>query len=127
MILKIILFKSKNEDPPKAKNIFESIKHVFMRLASALCVDTFGLRMMYPGIILQNLLKKPLIEGRAKIIENKGAIRSMIKTFDDKNSIDTVFIDRRNTPFKNGQTLIICCDGNAAFYEIGIFMCKKIY
>lgn len=37
----------------------------------------------------------------------------------DCNEIDTMFINRRNaTP--NGNILVICCEGNAGFYEIGI-------
>jgi hypothetical protein len=30
-----------------------------------------------------------------------------------------MFIDRRNTT-QNGNTLVVCCEGNAGFYEIGI-------
>lgn len=37
----------------------------------------------------------------------------------DENDIDAMFVDRRHsTP--NGHTLIICCEGNAGFYEVGI-------
>jgi hypothetical protein len=76
---------------------------------------------MYPGVILQNLFKQVLVQGRSKLIETKAATRALIHTYDGHNEIDTVFIDKRNTQSQEGQTLIICCDGNAAFYEMGIF------
>lgn len=39
----------------------------------------------------------------------------------DGNFIDTVFVDRRgiNEP-PQGRTLVLCCEGNAGFYEVGI-------
>lgn len=37
----------------------------------------------------------------------------------DDNEIDAMFIDRRNSN-QNGNILVICCEGNAGFYEIGI-------
>lgn len=38
----------------------------------------------------------------------------------DGNRIDTIFVDRRRSPeHANGSTLVICCEGNAGFYEIG--------
>ena len=76
---------------------------------------------MYPGVVLQNFFKPALVQGRAKLIETKGAKRAVIHTFSGHNAIDTVFIDKRNTSSQDGQYLIICCDGNAAFYEQGIF------
>ena len=84
------------------------------------------MRMMYPGVVLHNLLKPALAQGRAKLIETEGASRALIHSHDGKNAIDTVFIDKRNTKSAHGQTLIICCDGNAAFYEIGIFGRKQL-
>lgn len=37
----------------------------------------------------------------------------------DRNEIDTMFVDNRLDSSK-GNTLVICCEGNAGFYEIGI-------
>ena len=39
----------------------------------------------------------------------------------DGNFIDTMYVDKRlKSEVKNrGNTLVICCDGNSAFYEIG--------
>jgi hypothetical protein len=39
----------------------------------------------------------------------------------DNNDIDTMFIDRRNST-QHGNTLVICSEGNAGFYEIGIMI-----
>ncbi len=88
-------------------------------------------------------------EGRAKLIEKQLGQRAVIQTNDSyKNKIDTVFVDRRNNATSsetkkrfatldfefsdnsdnynsrlnsnNGKYLVICCDGNASFYEIGM-------
>uniref|UniRef100_A0A8V5H0Z6 AB hydrolase-1 domain-containing protein n=1 Tax=Melopsittacus undulatus TaxID=13146 RepID=A0A8V5H0Z6_MELUD len=37
----------------------------------------------------------------------------------DGNEIDAMFIDRRQRPGPHGSTLVICCEGNAGFYEVG--------
>ena len=37
----------------------------------------------------------------------------------DTNSIDAMFVDRRNKA-ENGNLLVITCEGNCGFYEIGI-------
>ncbi|KAJ8965094.1 hypothetical protein NQ317_013383 [Molorchus minor] len=56
--------------------------------------------------------------GRSRLIENYRGERFKIKTADN-NYIDTMFIDKRNAS-PNGNTLVICFEGNAGFYEIGI-------
>lgn len=80
--------------------------------------------MIYPGSIrlLQSFLHPILVQGRAKLIEEESAKRYKLKTFDG-NDIDTVFIDNRSKVSEknnNGRTLVICSEGNAGFYEIGI-------
>ena len=117
------VFKSKNEPLPKTNGVVDYFKQLSLRVLGKLCVETFGMRMMYPGVVLQNLFKPVLAQGRAKLIETKGAKRAVVHTYDEKNAVDTVFIDKRNTSSQHGQYLIICCDGNAAFYEQGIFGC----
>ena len=101
--------------------------------------------MMYPGVIIQNLIGPALIEGRCRFIEQKQAKRAIIQSNGKyKNKIDTLFVDQRNvvryspqsSKFatldqlgqrglqnneNNGNYLVICCDGNASFYEVGIF------
>ncbi|CAF0819931.1 unnamed protein product [Brachionus calyciflorus] len=115
------------------QNPLDTIKYSIWRVLGMLCVDTFGLRMMYPGTVIQNLIGSALIDGRAKLIEQKKAQRALIQTADSyRNKIDTLFVDNRNksnysNPFhingveSNGKYLVICCDGNASFYEVGCF------
>lgn len=61
-----------------------------------------------------------LLQGRAKLIEEENGKRNKIQTRDN-NFVDTIFIDNRNSS-TNGKTLIICSEGNAGFYEIGIMV-----
>ncbi|CAF4571529.1 unnamed protein product, partial [Rotaria magnacalcarata] len=47
------------------------------------------------------------------------AKRYLLRTADG-NNIDTVFIDRRDSnQTHNGHTLVVTCEGNAGFYEMG--------
>lgn len=58
-----------------------------------------------------------LLQGRARLIKLCKGERFKLKTADG-NHIDTMFIDRRNL-HAHGDTLVICCEGNAGFYEYG--------
>lgn len=58
-----------------------------------------------------------LIQGRTRLIDLYAGERFKVKTIDG-NSVDTMVVDRRHT-HSNGDTLVICCEGNAGFYEIG--------
>lgn len=53
-------------------------------------------------------------------METYGGERFKLQTR-DANDIDAMFIDRRKRNV-NGSTLVICCEGNAGFYELGIMM-----
>ena len=135
--------------PPKFQNvphrlfhnsILDTLKFNVWRVLSKICVHTFGIRMMYPGVFLQSMVGKVLLDGRSKLIEQNKGQRAVIRTLDSKkNKIDTMFIDRRSTvsysasnpkfatldsnsgkSSSNGKYLVIGCDGNASFYEIGL-------
>ncbi|RNA01710.1 abhydrolase domain-containing 16A [Brachionus plicatilis] len=128
------LFKNKTHRSVN-EGFLSMIKYSIWRVLSMICVDTFGLRMMYPGVMIQNLIGNALLEGRAKLIEQKRAKRAIIQTCDGyRNKIDTLFVDQRSQKnssslhslqnsnlASNGQYLVICCDGNASFYEVGCF------
>lgn len=93
-------------------------------IAAYVAIHTFGIRMLFPGSIrlLQSFLHPILVQGRAKLVEEESAIRYKLKTIDG-NDIDTIFIDNRSNVTdnkSNGKTLVICSEGNAGFYEIGI-------
>lgn len=80
-----------------------------------------GRPMAYPGSVklLQLALGPQILGGRAILMEKNG-IRSKVLT-EDGNEIDTMFVDKRGDENDGkGNTLVICCEGNAAFYEVGI-------
>lgn len=73
---------------------------------------------MFPGSlqVLRHVMNRGLLDGRTNLIVSYSAKRYLLHTADG-NNIDTVFIDRRSTD--NGQILVITCEGNAGFYEVG--------
>lgn len=88
-------------------------------IAIALVMKTIGRRLIYPGSlsILQAVMQPAITAGRSKLIEEHGGIRHKLEAIDG-NSIDTMFVDRRgSTP--NGDYLVIGCEGNGGFYELG--------
>ncbi|XP_069674385.1 phosphatidylserine lipase ABHD16A [Periplaneta americana] len=89
---------------------------------SYLVAHTFGLRLVYPGSIsmLQYVMAPILLQGRIKLVNENQGERFKLWTRDG-NQVDTMFVDRRNK-HANGSTLVICSEGNAGFYEIGIMV-----
>ncbi|KAK3087879.1 hypothetical protein FSP39_011875 [Pinctada imbricata] len=85
-----------------------------------LATHTFGRRMIYPGAtaLINTLVEPVLCQNRAKLVEERYGVRAKVQT-EDRNEIDTMFIDRRQTGNQNGKTLVVCCEGNSGFYEIG--------
>ncbi|XP_049546044.1 phosphatidylserine lipase ABHD16A isoform X1 [Anopheles darlingi] len=90
------------------------------QIAAYVAIHTFGIRMIYPGSVrlLQSYVEPMLIEGRTKLVTQLNAKRNKVKTTDG-NEIDTIIVDNRHRS-ANGKTLVICSEGNASFYEIGI-------
>lgn len=100
-------------------------------VAAYVAIHTFGIRMIYPGSmqLIQSYLHPMLVQGRTKLIEEERARRFKVRTVDD-NDIDTIFVDNRSAGVagssagtngtNNGRTLVICSEGNAGFYEVGI-------
>ncbi|XP_038216532.1 phosphatidylserine lipase ABHD16A [Zerene cesonia] len=90
-----------------------------LQVIAFIAVHTFALRLIYPGTLglIQNLLWMPLIEGRTQLVETYNGKRAKILT-SDANCIDTIFVENR--AHTNGKILVICCEGNSGFYEIGI-------
>uniref|UniRef100_A0A669E523 Abhydrolase domain containing 16A, phospholipase n=1 Tax=Oreochromis niloticus TaxID=8128 RepID=A0A669E523_ORENI len=89
-------------------------------VCSFVIAHTFGRRMLYPGSVglLQKAMRPMLQQGQAKLIEEFDGQRNKLVACDG-NEIDTMFVDRRRDGGQNGQTLVICCEGNAGFYEVG--------
>lgn len=82
--------------------------------------NTVGYKLMFPGSIqvLQFFIDGAIIQGRSKLVVEEKAERFKLHT-EDGNYIDSMFVDRRKKG-GNGDILVICCEGNAGFYEIGI-------
>ncbi|XP_035429247.1 phosphatidylserine lipase ABHD16A isoform X2 [Spodoptera frugiperda] len=95
-------------------------KRIPLQILAFSAVHTFGLRLIYPGslTIVNSLLWAALLQGRTTLVENHNGKRARIGTADG-NTIDTMFVDNR-TRFLKGKILVICCEGNSGFYEIGI-------
>ncbi|EPQ03735.1 Abhydrolase domain-containing protein 16A [Myotis brandtii] len=87
---------------------------------SYLVAHTLGRRMLYPGSVylLQKALMPVLLQGQARLVEECDGRRAKLLACDG-NEIDTMFVDRRGTAEPQGQKLVICCEGNAGFYEVG--------
>ncbi|KAL4717591.1 hypothetical protein ACJJTC_000740 [Scirpophaga incertulas] len=93
-----------------------------IQLLAFIAVHTFGLRLIYPGCVglVNYLLSSHMFQGRAYLVEEFNGQRAKIRAADG-NEIDTMFVDhRRIETNEKGKTLIICCEGNSGFYEIGI-------
>ncbi|KAG4071462.1 hypothetical protein HA402_011616 [Bradysia odoriphaga] len=113
----------------KAPKIVTSIRNKPFWLSSLPCevvaylaIHSFGLRMIYPGSVklIQSYLHPMLVQGRAKLIEQDNAKRYKLLT-KDNNEVDSIFVDNRGVN-ANGKTLVICSEGNAGFYEIGLMV-----
>ncbi|KAH7636455.1 abhydrolase domain-containing protein 16a-like protein [Dermatophagoides farinae] len=94
-----------------------------VNMVSYLMANSIGRILLYPGSIglLQKVIENNLITGRHFLMENYQAKRFKLLAR-DQNQIDVIFVDKRN-PNNNrtypGNTLVITCEGNAGFYEIG--------
>ncbi|XP_018577262.1 protein ABHD16A isoform X2 [Anoplophora glabripennis] len=101
-------------------SLVQYVINIPYKIISYVAIHTFGIRLIYPGTIgfFQVILEQSLLQGRSRLIELYRGERFKIQTADN-NEIDTMFINRRNAS-PNGNTLVICCEGNAGFYEIGI-------
>jgi len=96
------------------------IKGIPCELIAYIMAHTIGRRMLFPGSValLQNAVDPMLQQGRTSLVEEHRGRRNKLLT-SDGNEIDTMFVDRR-VDSQLGETLVICCEGNAGFYEIGI-------
>jgi len=94
------------------------------QIAAWAAAHCFGRHLMYPGSIqlLQAAMDNYLQTGREKLVKEHHGQRSKITTRDG-NFIDTMFVDRRGSQTHiHGSTLVVCCEGNAGFYEMGIMV-----
>ncbi|KAL3859893.1 hypothetical protein ACJMK2_010078 [Sinanodonta woodiana] len=97
-----------------------SIKTIPSSILGYIAIHTVGRRLIFPGAtsLMNALIEPALIQARAKLVEEKNGQRAKLLT-EDNNEIDTMFFDRRGIAGKLGKTLVISCEGNAGYYEIG--------
>ncbi|XP_051175439.1 phosphatidylserine lipase ABHD16A [Leptopilina boulardi] len=90
------------------------------KIISYVTAHTIAVKLMYPGSIsfINWILRTAQIQGRSDLIK-RGAERFKIGT-SDGNYLDTIFINRKNSRFSNGDVLVITCEGNCGFYETGV-------
>ncbi|XP_066918559.1 phosphatidylserine lipase ABHD16A-like isoform X2 [Clytia hemisphaerica] len=76
--------------------------------------------MAFPGSVklLQMAMAQLADQGRTSLLEKKGLRAKLL--CENGNEIDSMFVDRRSDETGEGQTLVVTCEGNAAFYEVGI-------
>nr|XP_020032189.1 protein ABHD16A isoform X3 [Castor canadensis] len=103
-----------------ADTLLNQAKKLPCQITSYLVAHTLGRRMLYPGSVylLQKALMPVLLQGQARLVEECNGRRAKLLACDG-NEIDTMFVDRRGTAEPQGQKLVICCEGNAGFYEVG--------
>ncbi|XP_067172980.1 phosphatidylserine lipase ABHD16A [Apteryx mantelli] len=110
--------------PPRprgaARSLLGALRKLPCQLASFVLAHTLGRRMLYPGSVylLQKALMPVLLQGQARLVEECHGERAKLLACDG-NEIDTMFMDRRGGPEPQGKKLVICCEGNAGFYEVG--------
>ncbi|XP_062847940.1 phosphatidylserine lipase ABHD16A [Trichomycterus rosablanca] len=116
----VSLLKPEPKHRGAADSLLGSVRTLPCHIISYLITHSFGRRMLYPGSVglLQKAMRPMLREGQAKLIEDYGGQRNKLMACDG-NEIDTMFVDRRETRGSNSKTLVICCEGNAGFYEVG--------
>ncbi|XP_011868364.1 PREDICTED: abhydrolase domain-containing protein 16A [Vollenhovia emeryi] len=89
------------------------------KLLSYMVAHTLAGKLIYPGSMtfIRLIHGSALMNGRIDLIK-QGGERFKLMTA-DKNQIDAMFVDRRNKS-ANGQVLVVTCEGNCGFYEMGI-------
>jgi len=69
---------------------------------------------------MQSGFAETLLTGRTFLLERRGKRAKLLAA--DGNEIDTMFMDKRSSVDirERGDTLVITCEGNAGFYEVGL-------
>ncbi|XP_063633054.1 phosphatidylserine lipase ABHD16A [Cydia splendana] len=123
-----LLSKQKNSSAWLARHPFTSCanpdlpayQRTTIQVLAYVATHTFALRLIYPGSLglIQNLLRTALFQGRTQLVEAFNGQRAKLRSADG-NDLDTMFVDNREESPK-GKILVVCCEGNSGFYEIGI-------
>uniref|UniRef100_A0A8C4SVT7 Abhydrolase domain containing 16A, phospholipase n=1 Tax=Erpetoichthys calabaricus TaxID=27687 RepID=A0A8C4SVT7_ERPCA len=116
----VSLLKPEPKYRGSADSMLSSVSKLPCQIVSYLIAHSFGRRMLYPGSFypLQKAMMPMLIQGQIRLVEEFGGQRAKLLACDG-NEIDTIFVDRRKIQGERGKKIVICCEGNAGFYEIG--------
>ncbi|VDM18430.1 unnamed protein product [Hydatigera taeniaeformis] len=101
-------------------NRYEASYSVLTPLLSFLA-NTIGVRMVYPGCM--GMFNSWALEPRMKALEalrSKCNARRVGLITAEGLFVEAFYVDRRRSESENGKTMVICCEGNAGFAEIGI-------
>ncbi|XP_048353888.1 protein ABHD16B-like [Sphaerodactylus townsendi] len=114
---------SEQGDPrPAQTSVLHGIKQSSNKLVRHALAHSLGRWLLYPGSVclFNKVPLSLLVKGRARLMEDFHGKRAKLVARDG-NKIDTMFVDRRNRkdPRQKGMRLVICCEGNGSFYEIG--------
>ncbi|XP_069775596.1 phosphatidylserine lipase ABHD16A isoform X2 [Narcine bancroftii] len=114
------LLRPEHKHRGSADGFFTNLLRYPCRVVSYLIASSFGRRMLYPGSVslLQKAIMPMLLQGQARLMEEYDGRRAKLIACDG-NQIDTVVVERRTAGTENGKRLVICCEGNAGFYEVG--------
>uniref|UniRef100_A0A1I7U3H3 AB hydrolase-1 domain-containing protein n=1 Tax=Caenorhabditis tropicalis TaxID=1561998 RepID=A0A1I7U3H3_9PELO len=90
----------------------------FIRALASWAIHSFGRHLIYPGsmALLKYMMRPNLNSARKLLVQNKQGQRVWIET-SEGDILDAMFL--RGTPSKS-ENLVICFEGNAGFYEIGV-------
>lgn len=111
--------------PPPEQPVYLGVMGLPLRAAAWMVVHSFGIKLVYPGSMsmIQSSISGALADGRAKLLLETGGERFKVETLDG-NCIEVMFVDRRRSRVASaqghGSTLVISCEGNAGFLEIGV-------
>uniref|UniRef100_A0A8C8RS72 Phosphatidylserine lipase ABHD16A n=1 Tax=Pelusios castaneus TaxID=367368 RepID=A0A8C8RS72_9SAUR len=116
----ISLLRPEPKHRSAANGFLRSVKKLPCQIVSYVVAHTFGRRVLYPGSVylLQKAVMPMLLQGQARLVEEYNGKRAKLIACDG-NEIDTMFMDRRESSEPHGKKLVICCEGNAGFYEVG--------
>ncbi|XP_068928888.1 protein ABHD16B [Petaurus breviceps papuanus] len=108
---------SHNDSQTHFLNHIRDLPH---QLVSYALAHSLGRRLVYPGSLRTKELLPILLKGQALLLDNYKGQRAKLKACDG-NEIDTMFLDQRRQPGSQdrGLRLVICCEGNSGFYEMG--------
>lgn len=107
----------------RRRGLLERLQRLPLSLLRGLAAHYIARRLIYPGSVsvYKLLISDSLSAGRAGLKRHHDAHRARLLAADG-NSIDCMFVDKRGSPDStaHGNRLVICCEGNAAFYEMGM-------